>query len=59
MTLPSRESDFDARYLRRLVGTKFTTFSDFDPLRQPSDVSFSASPISLSAARDAYVVGED
>ncbi|KAJ5861475.1 uncharacterized protein N7529_008785 [Penicillium soppii] len=36
MTLPSRQS---AQFLRRLVGTKFTTFSDFDPLQQPSDVS--------------------
>ncbi|KAJ5426926.1 hypothetical protein N7465_001996 [Penicillium sp. CMV-2018d] len=36
MILPSRPSDFDARYLRRLVGTKVTTFYDFDPLQQPS-----------------------
>ncbi|KAJ5968695.1 hypothetical protein N7501_004943 [Penicillium viridicatum] len=45
MILPSRPSDFDARYLRRLVGTKVTTFYDFDPLQQPS-----ASP-SASAGR--------
>ncbi|OQD68291.1 hypothetical protein PENPOL_c003G08242 [Penicillium polonicum] len=43
MILPSRPSDFDARYLRRLVGTKVTTFFDFDPLQQPSAASPSAS----------------
>ncbi|KAF3029126.1 hypothetical protein E8E15_011099 [Penicillium rubens] len=36
MILASRPSDFEARYLRRLVGTKVTTFYDFDPLQQPS-----------------------
>ncbi|KAJ5433999.1 hypothetical protein N7491_004594 [Penicillium cf. griseofulvum] len=50
MTLPSRQSDFDARLLRRLVGTKVTTFYDFDRLQQPSAVSSSASAISPSAA---------
>lgn len=49
MTLPSRPSDFDARYLRRLVGTKVTTFYGFDPLQQPYAVSPSASAISSSA----------
>lgn len=50
MTLPSRQSDFDARFLRRLVGTKVTTFYDFDPLQHPSAVSSSASAISPSVA---------
>ncbi|KAJ5164895.1 uncharacterized protein N7500_006725 [Penicillium coprophilum] len=49
MTFPSRPSDFDARYLRRLVGTKVTTFYDFDPLQQLSAVSPSTSAISPSA----------
>lgn len=48
MILPSRPSDFDARYLRRLVGTKVTTFYDFDLLQQPSAVSPSASAVSPS-----------
>lgn len=46
MTLPSRPSDFDARILRRLVGTKITTLDDFDPLQQPSAVSPSTSATS-------------
>ncbi|KAJ5135325.1 uncharacterized protein N7515_004603 [Penicillium bovifimosum] len=43
MVLPSRPSVFDARYLRRLVGTKVTTFYDLDPLKQPPAASSSAS----------------
>lgn len=45
MTLPS---DFDSRLLRRLVGTKVTTFYESDTLQQPYDVSSSASAISPS-----------
>ncbi|KAJ5135253.1 uncharacterized protein N7515_004531 [Penicillium bovifimosum] len=45
MALPSRPTDFDARYIRRLVGTKITTFCDFEPLQQPS-----AQPVSSSTA---------
>ncbi|KAJ5206155.1 hypothetical protein N7472_002603 [Penicillium cf. griseofulvum] len=49
MTLPSRQSDFDARFLRRLVATKVTTFYDFDPLQQPvSPLAASPSPASLA-----------
>lgn len=44
MTLLSRPSVFDARFLRRLVGTKITTFYDFDPLQQPSAVSLITAP---------------
>ncbi|PLN75409.1 hypothetical protein BDW42DRAFT_180745 [Aspergillus taichungensis] len=50
MTLPSRPTDFDARYLRRLVGTEVTTFYDFDPLQQPSAVFSPTSAVSPSAA---------
>jgi hypothetical protein len=46
MVLPSSPSVFDARYLRRLVGTKVTTFYDLNPLEQPSAVSPSASAVS-------------
>ncbi|KAJ5543440.1 hypothetical protein N7461_009443 [Penicillium sp. DV-2018c] len=46
MVLPSRPSVFDARYIRRLVGTKVTTFYDLEPLKQPSAASSSASDIS-------------
>lgn len=42
----SAPSDFDARFLRRLVGTKIiTTFDDFDPQKQPSAVSGSPPPV--------------
>ncbi|CEJ58676.1 hypothetical protein PMG11_07325 [Penicillium brasilianum] len=43
-------SEFDSRFIRRLVGTKVTTFLEFDALQQPSAVSSSASAASLSAA---------
>ncbi|KAJ5936450.1 hypothetical protein N7454_005085 [Penicillium verhagenii] len=36
-------SEFESRFLRRLVGTKVTTILKFDPLQQPSAVSSSAS----------------
>ncbi|KAJ5549854.1 hypothetical protein N7535_002203 [Penicillium sp. DV-2018c] len=36
MILPSRPSVFDARYIRRLVGTKVITFSDFDAIQNRS-----------------------
>lgn len=48
MTLHSSPSDFDARLLRCLVGTKVTTFDDFNPLQQPSTESTLASAISPS-----------
>ncbi|KAB8263302.1 hypothetical protein BDV32DRAFT_119159 [Aspergillus pseudonomiae] len=44
----TRSSDFDARFLDRLVGTKVTTFDDIDPPQEPSAVS-TASMASLSA----------
>lgn len=43
-------SEFDSHFLRRLVGTKVTTFLEFDALQQPSAVSSSASAASLSTA---------
>ncbi|KNG82809.1 hypothetical protein ANOM_009255 [Aspergillus nomiae NRRL 13137] len=44
----TRSSDFDARFLDRLVGTKVTTFDDIDPPQEPSAVS-TASMASLPA----------
>ncbi|OQE91186.1 hypothetical protein PENNAL_c0010G00260 [Penicillium nalgiovense] len=41
-------SEFDSRFLRRLVGTKVTTFLEFDPLQQPSAASLSAAPLRAS-----------
>ncbi|OKP07416.1 hypothetical protein PENSUB_6005 [Penicillium subrubescens] len=50
MAPPLRPSDFDARFLRRLVGTKVTTIYAIDPPQEPSAVSPSASGISASVA---------
>lgn len=41
-------SDFDARFLDRLVGTKLTTFEDIDPPQEPSAISPSDSGNSAS-----------
>ncbi|CEJ60161.1 hypothetical protein PMG11_08746 [Penicillium brasilianum] len=49
MKFHSGPSDFDARLLRRLVGTKVITFCDLNPLQQPSTEFCLPSAIPLSA----------
>ncbi|CEJ58336.1 hypothetical protein PMG11_06995 [Penicillium brasilianum] len=45
-----RQTDFDAHFLDRLVGTKVTTYFDIDPPQKLSSVSFaSEAPVPLSA----------
>jgi hypothetical protein len=41
MTPVRRPSDFDARFLRRLVGTKVSTFYDINHPEEPSTISYS------------------
>ncbi|KAJ9300806.1 hypothetical protein DTO271G3_1970 [Paecilomyces variotii] len=61
MTFRSRPTDFDARFLRRLVGTKVTTFDDLDPQRPsaPSAVSRSWIITEKLGERAAYLSQED
>ncbi|KAJ9193063.1 hypothetical protein DTO164E3_8028 [Paecilomyces variotii] len=61
MAFRSRPNDFDARFLRRLVGTKVTTFDDLDPQRPsaPSAVSRSWIITEKLGERASYLSQED